>query len=128
MDEYGVYGPYTYILALTFIYEGGYYLSIPVKRFAQFICRRNGSSDRDTIDRTEEILWKCGELGLFDVRLMEKEIFTSKAIQSRYAAVTARRKHEKRYYWLLKKKDEDFLADSDVEESTTLCEVSAAET
>lgn len=126
--EYGVHGPYTYILALTFIYEGGYYLSIPVKRFAQFICRRNGDSDRDSIDRTEEILWKCAELGLFDKAMMEKEIFTSKAIQRRYAAVTARRKHEKRYYWLLKKNDELFSTDSAVEEATPTCEDSAAET
>ena len=98
MEQYGGNGAMVYQAALCMVYRAGYCLETTVERMALCITRMVGNR---WLNREEaaEILTFCGELGLFDRALMEEGVFTSRAIQRRYAATKKEVKNP--VHWLL---------------------------
>ena len=102
VNQYGPIGYCVYDIVLGRVYENGYYLEIPIDKLARYVVRTVGNrwlSDRNS---AEEIIRFCAEIGLFDRELLERSVVTSVEIQTHYASVAARRKVDKRKYWLLK--------------------------
>jgi len=90
-DRYGSQGSLVYIAMLTIIYRCGYYAEMPAERMAGLIMRSVGTRCFSGRDEVVGILSHCADIGLLDRELYRQGVFTSEAIQRRYAAVTARR-------------------------------------
>lgn len=101
MEQYGGNGAMVYQAALCMVYRAGYCLETTMERMALCITRMIGNR---WLNREEaaEILTFCGELGLFDKALMGEGVFTSRAIQERYAATKKEVKNP--VHWLLEDK------------------------
>lgn len=100
IDEYGTGGFAVYIYLLTKIFREGYYIEQPIEKVAAFAGRVLGGKWM-TKDQVINVIHFCGDIGLLRVDYLEKGIFTSKAIQERYAEITKRRVNRDREYWLL---------------------------
>ena len=126
MEQYGGNGAMVYQAALCMVYRAGYCLETTMERMALCITRMIGNR---WLNREEaaEILTFCGELGLFDKALMGEGVFTSRAIQERYAAAMTRNKTANRPHWLLEEEQKEVsVAETGV--NVTKTGVIAAET
>ncbi len=110
--RFGPVGVTTYEVLLSMVYREGYWLELTPERAALHVVHTVGGNwYRQTRKKgtaqefAAEIIRSCAEIGLFDAELMERGILTSRGIQRRYAAVTAKRCSEHTEYWLLEEGD-----------------------
>ena len=103
LEKYGPIGVTVYDVILTEIYRHGYYLEEPIDRVAANVARIIGSK---WVQKrfVSQVIFDCGDIGLFESSLLEHGVMTSVGIQRRYSTVTARNKASKEKYWLI---DED---------------------
>jgi len=102
--DFGYAGEMVFIRLLTMIYANGYYLESTIRSLAIAISRSIGV-ESPARDKIEAIITKCGKLGLFDQKLLESGVITSKSIQKQFILSTRRRKTTTYVkYWLLDQK------------------------
>lgn len=104
MEKYGAVGQTVYDAAITTVYASGYYLEKTVEEFSLWIRKKICCSQINDAALIAEIILYCGELDLFDKKLLKKGVITSRGIQTRYAEVTSRNKTDTSKYWLLGKR------------------------
>ena len=84
-NEYGPLGEAVYLRLLCLVYKNGYYYRFDtVDKLANLVIRSVGSkwaTDRNTV---REIIFFCGECGLFSQELMQQNVITSLGIQLRF--------------------------------------------
>jgi hypothetical protein len=101
LNQYGPLGYSIFQVIRCMIYENGYYLEDSMDSVAMVVTRTIGNRWIKDKSFVEKVINYCAELGLLDNDLLRKGVFTSKAIQLAYQAVTARSKADKTKYWLL---------------------------
>lgn len=98
--EYGPIGYAVYDIILCEVYKNGYYLEIPLEKFAAYIVRMIGNRWIKK-DFALQVIQYCADIGLLDNALLSQSVITSAEIQQHYSEVTARSKADKSQYWLL---------------------------
>lgn len=101
--EYGPIGYAVYDIVLCEVYKNGYYLEIPLEKFAAYIVRMIGNRWIKGKDFALQVIQYCADIGLLDNALLSQSVITSVEIQQHYSEVTARSKADKSKYWLLEK-------------------------
>ena len=101
-NQYGPLGEVIYLRLLCLVYKNGYYFRFDSKeKLAAMIIRSIGNrwvKDKKTVVGVIDYL---AEINLFSSELMQRNILTSRGIQSRYRLVTERRQSEIAEYSLL---------------------------
>lgn len=98
---YGYLGEIVYIRVLTMIYSNGYFMERTIPSLARSIVR-SYQTESPTPEEVETIIRYCGEIRLFDQKLLSSGILTSVAIQKQFVLSTRRRKKfDTDQYWLL---------------------------
>jgi hypothetical protein len=98
---YGYLGEIVYIRILTMIYSNGYFIERTIPSLARSIVRTYQTTS-PTPEEVEAIIRFCGEIRLFDQKLLSSGILTSTAIQKQFVLSTRRRKKfDTDQYWLL---------------------------
>ena len=128
MEKYGSDGYVVLDMTMSCIYRNGYYLEMPIKRLALYIYRYIAGTTSKTSDDVAEIIMYCGEIGLFDSRLLGQSVLTSREIQEHYASVSARRKADKSKYWLLPNSADEPCEETSPSQSAEKTGVFAAKT
>ena len=102
--DFGYMGEIVFIRLLTMIYSNGYYLESSIRSLAIAVARNIGFASPG-IEQIEKVITRCGKLGLFDQKLLESGVITSKSIQKQFILSTRRRKTTTYVkYWLLDEK------------------------
>ena len=101
-NEYGPLGEAVYLRLVCLVYKNGYYLKFDsIEKLAAMVIRSIGSRWVENKREIVEIIEYLVECGLFSNRLYEKNILTSKGIQTRFKLATERRRSGIREYSLI---------------------------
>jgi hypothetical protein len=99
--KYGPLGFYIYFDVVSMIYSEGYYLEMDVKSLAECVAMDIGNNFVK-IEKVDEVILACADIGLFDKRLMLQGVVTCLTIQKQFLLSTRRRqKVNIDKYWLL---------------------------
>jgi len=84
--KYGPLGESVYMRVLAMIYStNGYYLESSVEDLALMLLDEIGAKWCRDLEKMQEVVGYCAEIGLFDKTLMMQSVITSYGIQKRYA-------------------------------------------
>lgn len=132
LSEYGPNGMAVYMVALTEVYKNGYYLEIPIEKFATKAVRLIGNRWIKK-DFVMQVMLYCADIGLLHKDLLSQGVITSVGLQKRYSTVTVRNKVHKDQFWILDKNNNPllnapFLPDSVAEKEVSVTEKSISAT
>lgn len=101
LNEYGPLGNSIFDCLLCMIYREGYFIEAPPEKVAMAVIKAIGS--RWVKDKTLvlQVIHYCADIGLLHDGLLRQNVFTSAAIQRRYAEATSRNKVNRSSYWLI---------------------------
>ena len=117
-DKYGPVGEAIYFRILSHIAKSNGYYACFDKTLVLLVYRSIGNKWIKSRQFIEEVIFYCGECGLFDVRLLQRKIISSRGIQRRW--LYAKKKSRARGYsttefWLLNEKEPQHGAPYDSE-------------
>ena len=84
---FGHLGEMVYIRLLTMIYANGYYLEKSISSLAISLAKSIGLYAPGVVE-IEKVIKKCAEIGLFDRKLLESGVITSKSVQKQFILST----------------------------------------
>lgn len=103
-NEYGPLGEIIYIRLLCLVYKNGYYYKFDSKdKLAAMMIRSIGNRWAKDKKIVIEVIDYLAKINLFSSELMQRNILTSRGIQSRYLLATERRQSNIDEYSLLEK-------------------------
>jgi hypothetical protein len=124
--RHGTMGLAIFLAILCRIYREGYYLASAPEQITRMVIKDIGGQWIRNPSLVSQVIRSCAELGLFEPLLVADDVFTSAAIQKRYAKATARNKGKMDKYCLLASVEEN--GNEEAWESAPVFGVSATET